>query len=280
MIHTIQIGSCSVSVLEIASVDRSADDIAATFPDASPGAIRTAVGPGTVWSFNLLLLRFEDRSVLVDTGFGFREGGPGAATAELLDQAGSSAADVTDVVITHGHGDHIGGLLDEGAPAFPIADLLISRPELEYWTGPRSDSLGPDRVAPARAALGAYSARTRAFEPGGVIVEGDAVRVTSVAAPGHTPGHSGLRVAAGGEAIVAIVDTLHAEVQFAHPEWSPRFDTDAELAHATRERLLAELEASGVLVHAYHLAFPGLGRVEKAPAGVTGYRWVAEPATR
>jgi glyoxylase-like metal-dependent hydrolase (beta-lactamase superfamily II) len=262
MIHRTSVGSIEVTVLQAGAAIRTADELGQIFASAPAEALIEAAPEPLEWSFNLLLVRVGEEVLLADTGFAFGPGGPMQATGELLAEAGVAPADITGVVITHAHGDHVGGLLNGDVPAFPAANLFISSAELN---SPMQEN--------ARSAIDAYSERIVPLGDADAVYAAQGDSVTLIPAPGHTPGHSGLRLESGGNRMDALVDTLHSEVQLAHPEWSPRFDADPALAERTRRTLLAECAESGRRVHFFHLAFPGIGYVE--PRGAA-YSWRPE----
>jgi glyoxylase-like metal-dependent hydrolase (beta-lactamase superfamily II) len=228
--------------------------------------------PVSIGSF---LIATGDRRILVDLGLGAVDFAvPGLAAfraGRLLDSLaaeGLTPRDVDTVVYTHLHHDHVGWTTDV-APApgtgpeppvtgltFPGAEHLVTRAEWEHWAG--SDEL----VGPHPAAVQAPLAGRI-----GVIADGETIApgVTVLATPGHTPGHASLVVTdpAGTDRarLVILGDVMHCQVQVVHSEWSFLFDTDPDLAAATREKLLGELEDPETLLAGGHFAGQVFGRV-------------------
>ena len=197
--------------------------------------------------------------ILIDTGLGPKAHGVFLAS---LKAAGYSPADVTDVLITHSHGDHVGGLLGpDGALAFPKAFIRMSAKEWAWMqTEGRSDMVR--KIAPA----------IRTFEPGAPILPG----VTPIALGGHTPGHVGYEILSDGARLFDIGDTAHSSViSLARPDWVNGYDNDAVEGKASRRATLDMLSKSHELVFAPHFPFPGIGRIEAAG---TGYAW--KPAAK
>ncbi len=259
----------------VGSVSADNDGVSPDVPGAGERGERSADGPGYRWCFNAALIRIPGHTILVDTGFGFSTGGPGTALKDLLSEASLRAEEVDRVFITHGHGDHVGGLLESGRPTFPSARMVMARKEYDFWTGPTeepgagSPAEGSDKAAsPQREAFEAYEGRidllgedrTKIAESGGVVVR-------SIPAPGHTPGHTGLEIAGGGRRLWLLVDTLHTLFQLAHTDWSPRFDGDPAEATGTRKRILRVAADEGIPVHFYHLPFPGFGTIRASDEG-------------
>jgi glyoxylase-like metal-dependent hydrolase (beta-lactamase superfamily II) len=207
-----------------------------------------------------LLARMPGRVVLIDTGLGDKAGG--MLVASLAD-AGVKPADVTDILVTHSHGDHVGGLIGaDGKPVFPKAMIRMSSAE---WTFLRGQS-------GMKALVAAISPSVRPFAPGTEVVPG----ITAVAIPGHTPGHVGYEIVSGKDRLIDIGDTAHsAIVSSAEPGWSIGYDTDAAQGKASRTAMLARLAVSHERVFAPHFPFPGTGRIVRAGAG---YAWA--PALR
>ena len=210
-----------------------------------------------------LLVKATDRVLLFDTGAGSIFG-PGAGQLPTsLAAAGVDPASVTDIFISHAHGDHIGGLVNaQGALAFPNASIHISKPE---WT---SLSGGRAELAPLVAAI---TPKVDAFAPGSELVPGI---VKAVEIKGHTPGHSGYMITSGQDSLLYVGDSMHHfVVSVQKPEWTCGFDGDAKTAAASRAALLTKLAADGQRMYAVHFPFPGLGKIEKKGDALA---WVAE----
>ncbi|MDJ0858216.1 MAG: MBL fold metallo-hydrolase [Dinoroseobacter sp.] len=217
---------------------------------------------------NLWLIETGDRRVLVDTGSGqalqARFPATGAALADL------SKETVTDIVLTHMHADHIGGFLGndwEGAP------VHVARAEWDFWTAPGLLEATPEDRKPMieMIQMVALGLADRVVTHEGAVDLGDGLSLVPL--PGHTPGHSGVRVASGGESLLIIGDAVISEaLQFAYPDVGYALESDLGMAAETRGRLFAEVAASGERIAATHVPFPGVGTVEKAG---DGWRFVA-----
>jgi glyoxylase-like metal-dependent hydrolase (beta-lactamase superfamily II) len=275
--YAFKVGEVECSVLLDGASVIGAERMMRRFPAGSEAEYRRAYADiGLAFdeadsSMNILLLRLGSAAVLVDSGEGGRPKGGGLPASLRL--AGLTPDAVTLVVITHTHDDHVFGLLSEsGAPLFPNATYVIAQQELAFWQSrvEASAEADPDGGATQRAILamlrsqglrvidlGAASGQDAQILPG----------LSAVPAVGHTPGHMALRLESGGESLLVMGDLLHSPMQFAHPEWSPRFDADPAASVPTRRRLLGRAADEGALALFYHLTFPGLGRVRRAGAG-------------
>jgi glyoxylase-like metal-dependent hydrolase (beta-lactamase superfamily II) len=197
------------------------------------------------------LLALDGAHVLLfDTGAGAAFPSTGHLSQSLA-IAGVQPGAVTDIFISHAHGDHVGGLLDQsGALAFPAATIHISAPE---WA-----ALQADTAADSKQLVAAISAKVAAFEPGAQILP----EVKAVATQGHTPGHSSYEITDAGDTLFYIGDVVHHFVlSLEHPDWPIQFDGDHAAAEVVREATLGKLAADGTRVFAVHLPFPGVGHV-------------------
>jgi glyoxylase-like metal-dependent hydrolase (beta-lactamase superfamily II) len=222
--------------------------------------------------FTPTILQIGSEVILVDTGFGAsgRANGQGLLTARMA-AAGIQPQDVTTIVLTHLHGDHINGLIEDGSPVFSNASVVTGRAEYEFWT---SDAA---RSGPASGNAEAVAAMVTPLEDGMRLLEdGDEVvpGLTARAAFGHTPGMMIFELESNSQRLLLTADTLSQFViSFQRPDWHVRFDMDKEAAVETRRRVLAMLAEEGIPFTGYHLPFPALGYVE---ADDDSYRFVPE----
>lgn len=228
------------------------------------------------WPLNVLVARSGDQVVLVDTGLGSQfPGFPRAGqTPHRLEAAGIDLSAVTDVVITHMHMDHIGGLLVDGVKERLRPDLRIhvAASEVAFWATPdftRTDM--PEPVpdvlrSTARQFMDMYGDHLRTFDEQCQVAPGVLARRTG----GHTPGHCVVDIESNGQRLTFAGDAMFP-VGFDHPEWHNGFEHDPDESTRVRLALFRELANNGGLLVATHLPFPSVGRV--AVEGDT-FRWV------
>ena len=232
------------------------------------------------WALNVVVVRSGGRTILVDAGLGAdpdlnlpRAG----RLVQRLEAAGVDLASVTDVVLTHLHMDHVGGLLVDGVRERMRTDLQVhlAAAEAEFWAAPDFSRVNmppgfPDALRKtAKRFLSEYDRQLRPFDVDYEVAPGVLVHRTG----GHTPGHSVVRLSSGGERLTFAGDAVF-QVGFEHPDWFNGFEHDPEEAARVRVDLLRELAANRESLVATHLSFPSVCHV-----AVDGdvFRWVPGP---
>ena len=191
-----------------------------------------------------LLVRNGDRTMLFDTGLGQGKG----QLMQSLRAAGVDPAAVTDVLISHGHPDHVGGLVANGALAFPNAAVRMSEAE---WASLRANPEMADLVR-------IVTPKVQAFRPGGEVAPG----VTAQDTAGHTPGHVAYLIADGQNQLLYTGDLMHHWIlSVEHPDWKVGYDDDQAAGEKARLDEVTALRNSGAHIYAYHFPFPGLGKI-------------------
>lgn len=193
--------------------------------------------------------------ILFDTGLA-----PDAITATLA-AAGVTPDQVDVVVLTHMHGDHIGGLMGEAGPTFANARYVTGAVEHNHWSGAANEGFDA-KVKP-------LNDKMTFLEDGGTVASG----ITAMAAFGHSPGHMAYVLESAGKRLAITADTANHYVwSLEYPDWEVRFDADKAAAAATRKALFGMIAAEKIPFIGYHMPFPGVGYVE--PKG-DGFRYVA-----
>lgn len=229
------------------------------------------------WPLNVVVVRSGDQTILIDAGLGADPDLHLPRAGQLimrLEAAGIDIASVTDVVLTHMHMDHIGGLLVGGIQERLRPDLRIhvAAAEVKFWEAPDFSHASmppgfPDALrSAAKRFRASYQSQLRLFEEACEVAPGVVVSRTG----GHTPGHSVVRVASGSDRLMFAGDAMFP-VGFEHPDWHNGFEHDPEEAARVRIGLMQELAATGGLLVATHLPFPSVGRVA---ATNDVFRWV------
>lgn len=217
-----------------------------------------------------LLIRTGDETILVDTGYGRDAGDTPSMLMPGLEAIGVKPGDITQVLITHMHGDHISGLVWKGEKAFPKATVLLGKQEHDFWTSEKSRAENPGRennFVLAQKIVDMYSGSLGLFAFGDTVAPG----VTALDAVGHTPGHTAFLIESDGEKLLCVADLLHsAALQFPRPDINASYDMDPEKAAATRERFLKMAAEENLPIVGMHMPFPGVARVTKASEG---YAW-------
>ncbi|RZT42129.1 MBL fold metallo-hydrolase [Cupriavidus agavae] len=220
------------------------------------------------WALNVALVRSGDRLILVDSGVGdgFEYFSRAGRSVMRLETAGIDLGAITDIVITHMHMDHVGGLNVDGVKAKlrPDVRIHVAAAEVEFWKNPDfSQTVMPEAVPPALRKAAAkfvqlYSENIVQFDKTVEVAAGVTARVTG----GHTPGHCVVDVASKGEKLTFVGDAIF-EVGFEQPDWQNGFEHEPEIATQVRIALLDEAAETGSLLAAAHVAFPSVGHIAR-----------------
>jgi glyoxylase-like metal-dependent hydrolase (beta-lactamase superfamily II) len=230
-------------------------------------------------TFNEWLINTGDKLILVDTGYSSAIGPMAGKLPKVLAAAGVNPADIVAVVITHIHPDHCNGLLTTDKQiAFPNATVHVNGDEFVWWLEgdvkiPEGKPFFKDLFEGGRAAFKPYvdGKRVQTFKDGAELAPG----ITAVTAPGHTVGHTMVRVANGDGQLLIWTDIVHSTaLQFPEPERGIAFDLEPPKAIATRKKVMDMAATDRLLIAGTHIGFPGVGHVAKASSG---YAFVPVP---
>lgn len=216
-------------------------------------------------SYTTLAIESGGKLTLIDTGNG-DSGAPTSGTwMANFKAAGFDPKNVSTVVFSHFHGDHINGFrLKNGTATFPNAEVMVPATEWAFWMDDAKMGAAPEAMkgafANVRRVFAPIAKDVKQFEAGKEILPG----VTSVAAYGHTPGHTAFAVSSGAGKLMVMSDvTNHPALFVRNPEWSAVFDMDGPQAAATRRKMLDMVAAERMQVAFYHAPFPATGHIAK-----------------
>jgi len=257
----------------------------ADFADVQKALADSFQAPATLTvPFTSLVVNTGSKLVLIDTGTGgqFVSFAPQSGIWQSnLAAAGIDPRRVDSILISHGHPDHINGIkTKDNALAFPNAEIFIAAPEWAYWLDDANLAKAADTARPqflnARRIFRDIGKRVTQFEGERELVPG----ITTVAAPGHTPGHYAFAIASGNQSLLVLSDVTNNPYLFArHPEWQAVIDVEGPRAVETRRRLLDRAAADRMLVQGYHFPFPAIGHIARAGGGYdfVPETWQAQP---
>lgn len=275
---SLALGSASLETLSDGTLTLPGDFILGGMPQDEMQAIVAKYGlPTDVLTppCNVTLWRDGTNTVLFDVGAGPDFQPSAGKLMEAFEALGLGPDEVTHVLFTHAHPDHLWGLLDEfDEPVFANAELVMGQAEFDYWMNPETvNTIGAARTTFAVGAarrLEAVAEKMRFIADGEEVLPGIAARLT----PGHTPGHMAYELRQGSESVMVVGDALgNHHVAFERPDWASGSDQDGAMAAATRTALLDQISHGQMRLVGYHLPGGGIGRAEKTDGT---YRFVEE----
>ena len=254
-VFTYKVGAFEVCLLsEGQGVGRSGILVGAT-PEMMDKCLNDGTFPN---SCNAFLVRMPGKTILVDAGYGRN-------LLDNLKSLGVTPEQVDAILITHMHGDHIGGILKDDRPVFPKAEIYLSQPEYDYWMS--DEARNP---ATARKVIEICQASLRFFQPTEIGAKPTVLfpGIQAVAAFGHTPGHTLYMVESGKKKLLIWGDLTHAmAIQMPYPQVAVTYDSNPDMAIAARKKVLAYAAKKKIAVAGIHNAFPGMGKIKKKSTG-------------
>ncbi len=273
--YRVMLGDFEVTALSDGTVDLPVDKLLHEPAARTTAALGKAfMGVPAETSVNAYLVNTGSKLVLIDTGAGALFGPTLGKLVANLQAAGYKPEQVDDVLITHMHPDHVGGLVANGQVVFPNATVHADKRDAAFWLSQANLDKAPAEskgfFQGAMASLNPYVAANKfqAFDGGGEVVPG----VKAVASYGHTAGHTSYVVESKGQQLIVLGDLIHVgAVQFADPSVTIDFDMDGKGAAGSRAKVFGEAAKDGALVGAEHISFPGLGHLR---AQGRSWQWI------
>lgn len=257
-IYTYQVGNYTVSLLS----EGQSEGKESILLNATPEQLKEFVPSGSyATAINTFLVQTSDQTILIDTGFGKK-------LFTNLQALGVSPEKVNVVLLTHMHGDHIGGLLRDDKPAFPNAKIYVAKQERDYWFDENVMKQQPEKSQDgfknAQKALNAYGSNVETFTPGELSAKNASLLpgITPIAAFGHTPGHTAFMIESDAKRLMVWGDLAHAmAIQIPVPDVAVTYDVNPEMAVATRKAMLKYVAENKLPVAGMHIPYPAMGTV-------------------
>ena len=221
--------------------------------------------------FNPQLVNTGSKLVLIDCGLGAGMLEPSKGRVGRLMQnlaaAGVDPKSIDAVVLSHLHPDHTNGLrAADGSMAFSNAEIMVPAKEWEFWMSDenaakaQSSEMMKNYFANVKKIYAGIESKITKYDWGKEVAPG----ITSIAAPGHTPGHTAFAVASGDSKVLIQSDVTNIpEFFLRNPDWHVAYDTDPALAQETRHKFYDMAAAEKAMVVGFHFTFPSIGHVEK-----------------
>ena len=269
-----QLGKAKVTAISDGYLPISSEILTGVDEDQFAVRLKEAhkAGPAALTGVNTYLIEIGEERILIDAGTGSALGETLGQLTEALSSVGVAPTDITKVIATHLHPDHIGGLMIDGVNAFTNAELVASEDDIAFWTDETIAAGAPDNFKPffalANAAVESFGDRVTPTKGEMSPTSG----LTLMPMPGHTPGHMGVMLESEGEQLLFWGDIIHVgAVQFQRPDVTLAFDNDQPQAAATRASILDMVATDGLRIAGAHIDFPGVGYVERRSEG---YGWI------
>jgi glyoxylase-like metal-dependent hydrolase (beta-lactamase superfamily II) len=263
----LKLGAFEITVVSDGELVQPTANLAVSAPVQERAVVLRAAGHnGEMFTtaLNVTLIRTPSELILVDAGGGANFQPTVGRLVENLEALGTSPDKITKIIISHGHADHLWGLIDGFDDIqFPNATYIMSALERDFWMGADAfkgiDEARHGFVPAARRILPRIADKLTLVKGGEEIVPGLRVLDTR----GHSPGHLAIEVAGAGGLIIVNDAITHPLISFQHPDWVSRGDQDADLGAKTRQRLLDRIATDKLRMIGYHLPYPGIGFVER-----------------
>lgn len=262
--YTYKLGEATVTLLSEGQQQGNGSILIGATPEMTAKYIPDNTFPN---ASNAFLIRTPDKNILIDTGFGRR-------LFDNLQSSGVTPEEIDILLITHMHGDHIGGMLRNGEAAFPNAELYLPQPEYDYWTSTTEMNRLPENkrgnFLNAQQVITAYKEKLHLFQPVEIGTSATPLLpgIQGIAAYGHTPGHTLYMVESGNDKLLIWADLTHAmAIQMPCPQVAVTYDIDPEKAIASRKKVLKYVAENHIPIAGMHIAFPGIGNISENTAG-------------